>query len=152
MDTRSIKNIKKKSRQARLVYFKNINRYVPTTWRWVRGNWRKSICRSSSNISKANECVQWLITVKKGFSLQIAALFRSSETDSYSWVFLVYPTIFSWALPLYDYQIMATMSAHAKGIMHQQSSWANRLVCVFKDANSVDKQTQQAQTNEASTR
>ena len=28
----------KRSGQARLVYVKDVNRNIPTTWRWARGN------------------------------------------------------------------------------------------------------------------
>ena len=31
-------NEKKRSGQARLVYVKNVNRNIPTTWRWARGD------------------------------------------------------------------------------------------------------------------
>ena len=39
-DRNGHKNIIKTSGQARLVYVFDINRNIPTTWRWARGDWR----------------------------------------------------------------------------------------------------------------
>ena len=56
------KNRIKTSGQARLFYVKNLNRNIPTTWRWARGDFYKIVIAfwSSSNINDAGSAMLYL--------------------------------------------------------------------------------------------